>query len=243
MADHTNPRRVPCEIVTHHPALKPDAEEFQRTRDEFEEAHFPEPEKLDAYVREVQKCYVESRAAGMIRAITGIMLDMKGNRTNVADELFIDPTAISVAAIHGDLGGRPLGNMFGDPTALALLVQRHPIVRRQMGRAGFIAAAELTAKLIGRSVAADVRLHEVHYEMLCRILVGEPLESLAFAKVVPDWYKREQRAEMSVLFTRLIDPAQATQHVDALRRTWNSIFVYVWSTVEGLGSEDLWAAS
>ena len=202
-----------------------------------------------------------SDSFGEIRIVAASRRRLAGTQRNLADEIVIDRSALSIGESHGELGARPFANILGHPTILTLLYDSNSMLLREMGRSAFIAAALLAEKTITPSTNTLPVLDRVDYELLCALITSRPgcdphdliapltmnaiissLTDNAVSSIVSDWYPRFYQKEVATLLQQLRDPAFATAYIGELQSRWIDIFVYVWATTEGLGCRDLWQA-
>jgi hypothetical protein len=198
--------------ATHHPRFSVDDPEYQRLRDNFEIALLLNGERLDAFTEQVCSAYEDAHNAAFIRRVTSIALHLDGTQQAVARRIGIDRSSISVAKDHGELGGRSLAALLADPRVLSHLQNTAASFFNELGRAAFIAAAQVTLKFWAGSALHEAELTDAYYESLCRMIAqetaGGPPTGVA-TQTLQDGH-------------------------------WIMLFAYVFATVEGLGCEGLW---
>ncbi|HEY1685910.1 MAG TPA: hypothetical protein VGG19_14190 [Tepidisphaeraceae bacterium] len=228
----------PARIATHHPKFRPDCPHFQFRRDSFETLHFPAGDGVELYLEQVCDIYYQTEARELIRFLTVVFLDMAHTQTMASDLIHIERSSLSVAKNYGEIGARPLANILSHPQVVKELLDQLPLLRRQLGRAAFIADAEFTASRIR---STQTKLDVIAYEILCRHIeyCSNPLGG-NLRDAIPGWYNKIEITHAETLVEQLGDSGFASDYLLALEREWLDIFVYVWAAAEGLGAVDLW---
>lgn len=155
---------------THHPKFDPGCPVFQQRRDDFEQQRFSEPGVLDSCDQGAAAVYRSHHVRPFIQFVTKLTLEHHGSRQAAADFLEIDPGSLTVARRDGELGSRPLVEMLVTILTQAKLFHRLmenlSVVRRDMGRTAFIAAANEVSNRALKAAMAPVDVES--YELLCR---------------------------------------------------------------------------